>query len=410
MKIFISYPRKMLDEVETLTSKLLVKKYRPFVDIESITPSDSWEESIKSAIKESDLYIIIFNKEHLSNESFFNIEQRWIKNEKIEHPEKNIITVIFPPSTIKDITPLFREYQIINVENENNNVVWVSKVCDKVDFIKKERDQIEEDNNRAISIQKQKQKITNFFMKNLSKLLFLVITVASLSFLIKYFFSAYSDVMEIRHADDKYNNAQKVKEKLSEICIDIAKKNSFDLINPYYLYENNENDEIKNKSIIIESYEGSWNNLKCDIENLVLNGTETTKHKIYLYEKGNNILAATSYNSHAGSIDFNSKYVIETGNYLFSRSFVKPSEYLDFSCTEEYTKSQQQSGYPSCDEIEKIYGKSFDAAHVGTVEEGSCFSSVEKKDSRYYIFHTCRIDDPKNKPYFRIMRSGKNLF
>lgn len=120
MKIFISYPRKLIEKAELLSGRLYNMRQKHFIDHE-IDPGKSWDKEIKEKIQEHDIYIILFENSDLDpNGYYLKDELGAIKRELTENPFKRAIPVIFHPSLPEDMPVFYRGIQGINVEENSN--------------------------------------------------------------------------------------------------------------------------------------------------------------------------------------------------------------------------------------------------------------------------------------------------
>lgn len=141
MLVFISYPREYGAVAEALDAELRSRNVDTFLDKEKIAPSDVWQLKIESNIKKADIFVVLYLPEAATRERFFLTETERIKTAYGNDSRKKLITVIFSPTTPKDLPAYFRTHQIliadaIGLDEDEKDGYWINQVVQEVQRLK----------------------------------------------------------------------------------------------------------------------------------------------------------------------------------------------------------------------------------------------------------------------------------
>jgi hypothetical protein len=73
-RIFISYAQQDLEQVERLYKRLTRAGFNPFLDQKSTLVGQKWEQSIRRAIRNSDLFLACLSKESVDRRGMIQKE------------------------------------------------------------------------------------------------------------------------------------------------------------------------------------------------------------------------------------------------------------------------------------------------------------------------------------------------
>lgn len=433
MKIFISYPKKLLEKADSLSGKLYSMSYKHFVDYDSIPTGSPWPKEIREQLKKCDTYIILFESNAIDPESFFIKNELYtIKKEVGLEPEKEVFSVVFHPSEAKDLPSFYRNMQSIAVNEEGGKKdVWTDNVITAVeDIIEKRRRKKEKEEE----ILKEKQKIKeeeekeksrkrriyniflglgNFFYKNTPWILVFLLGFSFLLYLAGYFPKPRGNKLDIVEEVDKRKLAM---DKAEELCSDLLKYSSFEFINMYSLFDIKKESiikSIKDGAVIPVSYGGNWGAyygkensipMKCTKERdgFLLSGHEYTNQKMYLKSGKDRVFLAESKNDAGGKLFFGVDALMKDDiSPAFERRYdTPPSSRFSFTC--ENKKAEEKD---KCNEKMLRY-RDTDFKDDQNQGEKKCSSILAKTEKYQYIIHICGEDnDDLKSPYFRIMRA-----
>ncbi len=104
MLVFISYPREFEKVAVALNAELKSRNIATFLDKESIYLTDVWRLEIEANIKKADIFVILYLPQAATPNRVFLTETERIKTTHGNDSRKRLITVIFSPTTPKDLT------------------------------------------------------------------------------------------------------------------------------------------------------------------------------------------------------------------------------------------------------------------------------------------------------------------
>ena len=141
MLVFISYPREYGAVAEALDAELRSRNVDTFLDKEKIAPSDVWQLKIEANIKKANIFVVLYLPEAATRERFFLTETERIKTAYGNDSRKKLITVIFSPTTPKDLPAYFRTHQIliadaIGLDEDEKDGYWINQVVQEVQRLK----------------------------------------------------------------------------------------------------------------------------------------------------------------------------------------------------------------------------------------------------------------------------------
>ena len=145
MLVFISYPREFEKVAATLDAELKSRKIATFLDKESINLTDVWKLEIESNIKRADIFVVLYLPEAATSNRFFRTETERIQNECVENNAQRLITVIFPPTTPRNLPAFFRSHQVLMAEangdcEDERDGYWIDQIVQEVERLKKEEE------------------------------------------------------------------------------------------------------------------------------------------------------------------------------------------------------------------------------------------------------------------------------
>jgi hypothetical protein len=143
MLVFISYPREFEKVAVALDAELKSRKIATFLDKESINLTDVWRLEIEANITKADIFVVLYLPEAAIPNRFFCTETERIQNECAENNAQRLITVIFPPTTPRNLPPFFRSHQILIAEakgdrEDERDGYWIDQIVQEVERLNKE--------------------------------------------------------------------------------------------------------------------------------------------------------------------------------------------------------------------------------------------------------------------------------
>ena len=138
MLVFISYPREFEAVAVALDAELKCRNIATFIDKDSIDLTDVWRLKIESNIRKAGVFVVLYRPEAATPDRFFLIETERIKKTCENNPLHRLITVLFPPTALKDLPPFFRNHQILFAEaqgdcEDERDGYWIDRVVQKVE-------------------------------------------------------------------------------------------------------------------------------------------------------------------------------------------------------------------------------------------------------------------------------------
>lgn len=144
MLVFISYPREFEKVAVALNAELKSRNIATFLDKESIYLTDVWRLEIEANIKKADIFVILYLPQAATPNRVFLTETERIKTTHGNDSRKRLITVIFSPTTPKDLPPYFRTHQIliadaIGLDEDEKDGYWINQIVQEVGRVKEKR-------------------------------------------------------------------------------------------------------------------------------------------------------------------------------------------------------------------------------------------------------------------------------
>jgi hypothetical protein len=111
-RIFFSYAREDLKEVEQVYNSLKAAGFAPWLDVKDILPGSQWHFEIENAIDESDFFIYFMSTNSVNKVGYVQREIRYALDIFEERLESDIYLI---PARLEDITP----------PHKLSNVQWI---------------------------------------------------------------------------------------------------------------------------------------------------------------------------------------------------------------------------------------------------------------------------------------------
>ena len=139
MLVFISYPREFKEAAAKLEVELRNRKFDTFLDVEEINLTDIWRVKIEDNINKASVFVILYDPNAANQKRFFLVELERIRRER---QSRKIITVIFPPTTPRDLPSFLNCHQLIEGitnghTNDGNDIYWTDKVIQEIERLRK---------------------------------------------------------------------------------------------------------------------------------------------------------------------------------------------------------------------------------------------------------------------------------
>ncbi len=135
MLAFISYPREYEEYANTLVAGLEDRGIKTFLDKEDIRQGDVFTREIRNNIEKADIFIVLYLPSAVTESRYFSIELTRIK-EVVQTNFKKVIPVIFPPTKVKDLSPFYRIYQLIEANGDETDY-WIEPIVTEIERLKK---------------------------------------------------------------------------------------------------------------------------------------------------------------------------------------------------------------------------------------------------------------------------------
>lgn len=296
MLVFISYPREFEKVAATLDAELKSRKIVTFLDKENINLTDVWRLEIESNIKRAGIFIVLYLPEAATPNRFFRIETERIQNECAENNAQRLITVIFPPTTPRNLPAFFRSHQVLMAEakgdcEDERDGYWIDQIVQEVERLKKE----EENKKRR----KWRQIVARTAL------------AAGVVIIGLLYIQLSNTKMEIINTEKKLKEARQEKLPDGESMCNSLKGR-------YKLYTDYE--FINTGDIKVTVRSGTWNADTCtkgEEDAYVLEGNDTSQHDIELLFNGKYEHVATTVTKYSSEIfiDKNGQLIRRTLHY-----------------------------------------------------------------------------------------------
>lgn len=127
MKVFLSYASEYVDLAESICLALNSDGHDVFFDRSRLLPSGDYNQHIRKAVKESDIFVFLISPESVKKGSYA-LSELAIAKKKWAHPKKKVIPVIVHPTPFENI-PVYLQ-SITFLEPEGNIPIEVCSVVD----------------------------------------------------------------------------------------------------------------------------------------------------------------------------------------------------------------------------------------------------------------------------------------
>ena len=107
MKIFISYSSKYRDLVERLRLALVAEGHEPFVDRAELEPGQPFDEELREAIEDCDLFVYLVSPESVAAGSYALAELGLVQS-RWPHPRGRVLPVQLAPTPLASVPPYLK--------------------------------------------------------------------------------------------------------------------------------------------------------------------------------------------------------------------------------------------------------------------------------------------------------------
>ena len=107
MKIFISYSSKYRDLVERLRLALVAEGHEPFVDRAELEPGQPFDEELREAIDDCDLFVYLVSPESVAAGSYALAELGLVQT-RWQHPRGRVLPVKLAPTPLASVPPYLK--------------------------------------------------------------------------------------------------------------------------------------------------------------------------------------------------------------------------------------------------------------------------------------------------------------
>ena len=145
MRVFISYPRELQESAKKIEAQLQHRKFDTFLDTEQINPSQAWQLVIENEIKKASVFVILYDSGAAADKTrYFSVEIDHIIGhikEQLEASQKQIIPVIFHPTTPEDLPHFLEDLQAIKattngLTDKGKDLHWIYKVIKEAERLR----------------------------------------------------------------------------------------------------------------------------------------------------------------------------------------------------------------------------------------------------------------------------------
>ena len=117
MNIFISYSSKYRDLVERLRLALVAEGHDPFVDRTELEPGQPFDEELREAIEDCDLFVYLVSPESVAAGSYALaelglVQARW------PHPRGRVLPVKLAPTPLASVPPYLKAVTMLEPQGD----------------------------------------------------------------------------------------------------------------------------------------------------------------------------------------------------------------------------------------------------------------------------------------------------
>ncbi len=401
MHIFISYPREFEQSAENIYWELLNRGFAyVFLDSETLRAGNKWKVGIEEQIRKADVFIILYDHGAASDKSrYFSTELGHRIKEECKNNEKLIITVIFPPATLKENNlPIYlKARQVIASTSEEIDHPSIDRVIQRVQALEAERREVERrgTESREAERRNERRKYTLVVYLLMAVILILAgIVMVGLERKPPGFYpdNTPTQELEVNKPPDPWARSRETCENLRGV---------YQLWGRYTL--------IEEQGIKATSEKGTWEAKSCEQNSAsegtyILNGEEKTEQKVEVEINGKYEYVARAEN------ESRSKVTIDKDGELFDRqiNYEFEAPYNGIPRIDHVRKTEQVWKKHEGVILKKLgaYQARLEELHREAVKSMHCTPTRGKKeDDREVIAFTCVIDRSSDDApkYTRVM-------
>jgi hypothetical protein len=117
MKIFISYSSKYRDLVERLRLALVAEGHEPFVDRAELEPGQPFDEELREAIDDCDLFVYLVSPESVAAGSYALAELGLVQT-RWPHPRGRVLPVKLAPTPLPSVPPYLKAVTMLEPQGD----------------------------------------------------------------------------------------------------------------------------------------------------------------------------------------------------------------------------------------------------------------------------------------------------
>lgn len=141
MKAFISYSRERSADAGYLGTALRSRKFDLFLDQESIHPGEDWDEAIRRGLRQSQVFVILFDPRAADEHRYFSIELEEVEKRVLAR-DVLVLVVLFGPDAAAALPAKLARFQAV-VTDDAPREKWVGSVLEAATRFRSERQHLQ---------------------------------------------------------------------------------------------------------------------------------------------------------------------------------------------------------------------------------------------------------------------------